>query len=735
MNPTYLIAVGPFGAAVLARLQADLAAAPASIVMKYFPLPEDPGQRPAEQMLTSFAERVAIDLHAQLRDNVTQVESSGGSRLDLIVVADLDEAGGSLLGAVLQALSATLRQDFAVMFPPGTPPAQRSVWLVLALATGSLDDTPAGLRARAALAALERWHMDGPPTPILSRIYLLPQQNEGMPLSRQDLERGVYLFIATAYLSGLRETEPIRSRLEPPRNPSCLLATFSVAAIDVEVDKMLAAFAWRSAIAALEQLVAQCEATASPERVLAMADGIALDVACGELMAIGLNPRGAAGSLSSRLAAADRAEAEALLQARRTVRELVDLHLSGGDGLKGFQLATKCLALAAERLVRSGEELARDWLPDARLVMAVTPEAGVLDAVMTPPPSAASPRFGAMLPLGSLLGAVVGVAVTATAAAIMARNAAGAGGPTVAGPALLDPTAGRWGLLAAVAATVGWLALAAWFQRQRVAQTAIVHAPKPQPRTASVATAEDDLALAAALTLRKRRVARGILRFLADERQRLDALRAAVLDALSHARERLRGLGVKQGEHPAQDDYSMLLSADAPLHRMLLPAATLPQLWERNRAIRDDQLWASDLLQRAWPAGGIGEDLPFGPGEAWESVLAHQHQSLRERGVFAWPDLGAVLAEQLGRFLRTVPRALKFGVHCHRPDGSPVAMSHAQELLVVVPTDGRALVERLLREHTLPDASLLSSKPHLSRVLVLRTAAEFDAASLEPLRR
>ncbi len=250
-----------------------------------------------------------------------------------------------------------------------------------------------------------------------------------------------------------------------------------------------------------------------------------------------------------------------------------------------------------------------------------------------------------------------------------------------------------------------------------------------------MAPARDDLALAAALTLRKRRVARGILSFLADERERLDALRAAVLDALSRARECLRGLGVKQGEQPAQDDYSMLLSADTPLHRMLLPAATLPQLWERTRAIRDNQLWASELLQRAWPTGGIGEDLPFGPGEHWEAVLADQHQSLRERGVFAWPDLGAVLTAQLGLFLRTVPRALKFGVHCHRPDGSPLVISHAQELLVIVPTDGRAVVERLPRAHGRPDANLLSSTPHLSRVLVLRTAGEFDAASLEPRGR
>lgn len=704
------------------------------MALKYFPLPEEYDKSPDPQLLARFAERAAIDLHALLRNNVTQSESPGGSRLDLIVVADLAEAGERVLVAIVQTLSAMLRQDFAVMFPPGAPPEQRSVWLVLALATKSLDDAPAGRSARAALAALESWHQQGPPTPILSRIYLLPQQNEVMPLSRQDLERGVYLFLATAYLSGLRETEPIRSRLEPSRDPSCLLATFSVAAIDVEVDKVLAAFAWRSAIAALDQLAAQCETAASPERVLAVADSITLEGWCGDLLALGKSPRGGPGPLAARLAAADRAEAEALLQARRAVRELVDLHLSGADGLKGVQLIAQSLALAGERLVGVVEELARDWLPDAQLSAAVAPPTTRLPIASEIPP-VASPRFWSMLPGGGLLGAVVGVAVAASATVVSARHAAGAGGPTIGGRVPLDTTAVLWGLLAAMAVVLGWIGLSRWLLRPRSTGGAVASEPGNRPRVASSEPQRDDLALTAALALRKRRVARGILSYLADERQRLDALRAAVLDALSYAREHLRSLGVKQGEPPVPDDYAMLLSAETPLHRMLLPAAALPQLWERNRAIRDDQLWASELLQRAWPVGGIGEDLPFGPGEVWEAVLTQQHQSLRDRGVFAWPDLGAVLAEQLGLFLRTVPRALKFGVHSHRPDGSPIAMSHAQELLVIVPPDGRALAQRLLREYGLPDASLLSSTPHLSRVLVLRTAAEFTTASLEPMVR
>ena len=235
-----------------------------------------------------------------------------------------------------------------------------------------------------------------------------------MPLSRLDLERGVYLFIATAYLSGLRETEAMRSRLQPPRTATCLLATFAVAAIDVEVDKVLAAFAWRAAIAALEGLAAQCETPAAPERVLAVADELSLNVWCRELMGIELGPRRPAISQGSRLAAADRAETEALQKGRRSVRELVDSHLVGENGLGGFQLVAHSLALAGKRIEDLQNELARGWLPAARLdspVQQPAEQRTVAALTQAPPP----PRLGRMLPLGVLLGTVVGIAVTGSA--------------------------------------------------------------------------------------------------------------------------------------------------------------------------------------------------------------------------------------------------------------------------------------------------------------------------------
>ena len=74
----------------------------------------------------------------------------------------------------------------------------------------------------------------GPAEPDLSRIYVLPQQSQSMPLSRDDLVRGVYHFVSTAYLAGLRQLDPIRARLEVPRQQHRLLATFAVAASDVD---------------------------------------------------------------------------------------------------------------------------------------------------------------------------------------------------------------------------------------------------------------------------------------------------------------------------------------------------------------------------------------------------------------------------------------------------------------------------------------------------------------------
>ena len=146
--------------------------------------------------------------------------------------------------------------------------------------------------------------------------------------------------------------------------------------------------------------------------------------------------------------------------------------------------------------------------------------------------------------------------------------------------------------------------------------------------------------------------------------------------------------------------------------------------------MRDDELWSARLLARAYVRGGHRDDLPFAEAGAWEAALREQHQLLADEGVFTWPDLGPVLTAQVRRFLAAVPQALRLGVRPLRSDGTPETLVLARELLVVVPPDGRATVERVLGDQAIPDAALLAGARRLSRVLVLRSAGEFDSTSI-----
>src|SRR5690242_19085237 len=116
------------------------------------------------------------------------------------------------------------------MFPSDTPADQRGVGLVVVLATPAFDKGAGGKVALDAIGTLEAWHKGRPPSPILNRVLVLPRQNEVMPLSADDDERAVALFVSAAYRAGLRDSDAFRLRLGPPRDPDRIVDAFAVAA-------------------------------------------------------------------------------------------------------------------------------------------------------------------------------------------------------------------------------------------------------------------------------------------------------------------------------------------------------------------------------------------------------------------------------------------------------------------------------------------------------------------------
>jgi len=241
---------------VAARLQAS----PPSKTFASLLVPNhEASDRP--KVMAWFTEQAEKTLRTILREGATQATLDGGGRgkLDLVILADVAESGGSLLRDLGQAMSDVLAQHFSVMFPPDTSPHQRTVGLCCVLVTPALDQSTSGKAALRAVQGIERWHAGGAPSPILNRIYLLPRQNPVMPLSDDDVERASYLFISTAYSRLLRDTDAVRERLTPPRDPARTLDSFAVAAADVEVERIAEAFSWRSGLAGLETLCEQMQ--------------------------------------------------------------------------------------------------------------------------------------------------------------------------------------------------------------------------------------------------------------------------------------------------------------------------------------------------------------------------------------------------------------------------------------------------------------------------------------------
>jgi len=745
MTPTHVIAVGGFGASVTARLAAD--PDQPGLAMCDVPAALPDGDR--ARFVAWLGQQVGDDLERLLRAGATRpgegMDHEARGKLDLVMIADAEEAQPALLGAVADTLSRVLADRFAVMFPPGTSAEQRSVGLIVLLAVPAIDSE----RGRAAMrvaAGFERWHLGGPPSPILNRVYLVPRQNEVMPLSADDVEREAYLFVSTCYRSGLRDSDAIRRRLGPPRDQRRMLDCLAVAAADVEVAKVIEAFAWRSALAGLDRLAAQADGRSAGSHGVLHAPE--LDVASwlspldkdrpGRDLAAAATGPGAA-KLDQQVTACDIAEAEQLALAQKQVRELVDTRLESDDGLASFRGVNQALVMAAERLAPLAAT-PESWLPaidEAAEAAEAAAEARAANEAERPRAErATSPAFVVLA--GVLLALVMAAAASAMVAVAAVRSGASAGGSGagVKVSSQVAPVGAPITKTVLIGVAIGlvigfaWTFIARWFASRKTEELDTSQAP---PRE-SAKNRRTTAAVAASLALRRQRIARDALAIVGDERERLAALRAAVLEAGGAARNQLKDLGVVPSDDPQADDYTRLFGEDTPLHWSLLEPGALPRLWERSRAVRDDELWASRLLARAYQRGGHRDDLPFahaGAGGAdWESALREQHQQLSDEGVFTWPDLGPVLTAQVRRFLAAVPQALRLGVRPLRPDGTPETLTQARELLVVVPPDGRASVERVLGDHAIPDAALLVGARRLSRVLVLRTAGEFDATSV-----
>jgi hypothetical protein len=765
-RPTLVVGVGPFGRNVLDRLDEDAGALEpqdqARFVTVRLPTPGENVADGAPWSLDTFRD----DLIRQL-DTLLRAGTESTQQLDLALLGDLGEIGGSVLVAVARTISAVLARHFAVPFPPKLPPEQRTVWLNVILAAPAITGSDEGRAALQACTDLEKWHSadPGPPSRCLSRIWLAPRQTTGGGLTDEDVQRSIFLFAAAAYLSGLRDSEALRARLSPSRSGR-MLATFAVAAADVPVGRLMDYFAWRTALVGLDAL-AQAADASHPD-ASAVDDAISPLHVEGWLSRFGdgdqallLRQRASAGTdrrlhpttqeappglAESGTAAlrrysylleepqpsspalpkedeepflkADRAEAFLVDDALKQAQDFVASRLVPERGLRELSLVSEGLGRMAELLER----------------VVNAPRQDPLAQVQTVPSRDAAVAAGALLGAadrkhGTLAVTLAASPLAATLAVAVAAVLAATGSPVIGDPVMkvLGP-----GLAVGVLVGVAW-SLATLFVAQRALHRVVAD------RISEIGEADAGLTPGGptrpeevSLELRRRRMARTLARSLRARQGRIRAVRDALEAARERARAELGGLGVTPGPMVREDDTRKLLPPPTPLHWPLFPPDVIPEICLKTRAVQDDAIWATRLLQAAWPMDGLLTDLPFADVGRWYSLSRSQHdKTVQKQSPFNWPDVGSPIGDQVAAFLATAPRALSFGLKPLRDDGSPEQSANEEELLALAPTDAGSVISSAQRRASgVPQFTEYKSLSAIPRVVVLKTATEFDTAAV-----
>jgi len=773
-GPTLVLGVDSFGGTILGGLR-SFASALDNPTVRFLNVD---GEAPVDGVLEEVR---------SLLDELLRIQLGGPrARLDILLVADLTDVNAAAQSkALCTGLSALLAADYGRIFPPSAPPEQRMVWLVPIFATPALSDKPETRACLDVLRSLEQWHHQGPASPILSRVYLLPRQHEFGVMAEEDVERAAVMFAAAAWFSGLRDSPPIADLLAHTR-PERLLSCFNAAAADVPVDPVVSYFGWRTIGAGLAVLQSRCtrhstEFGARSEAEAALgytawldeieegdcaraardfgrdeaapavahsardrfrwsesAEAVEREIAPLLAAVEGLDPlvdgvgvrpsnRGAGPDHDDPVVAQlDRAEERALRSARERLRAYVDSELPPSDGLRRFGELDGILAGVEDWLgQRSAESVQHplDRAPPSRSA----PQPAVADGQL-----AAKALRQALADRPSLWGSI-GLAVVMGSLGLPASVGIRAAFGSVA----------NWGSASNIA-TVDWvlhalvagLLLSGWTVLRLSVGASRLRAAVLQLRQARDGRDSGRVVLprgpaGRALALRRSRVAEVLSGAVAEERARLAGLRTSVVETSRRAFEELKRLGFQGGSEARPGEASGVLGETTPLHLHLLDADGLEPLWRATRHTTDDEGWAAELLEAAWPLQGLEHDLPFDPEKPeWiELARSGQHGRLLTSSVFTWPGVAAGLSVRLADFLRDAPRALGLGADPHDLHGDPLPSNISPNFLVVAPQEGRDAVRVAEKKAASQRPTLFGVAP-TSHVVLLRTHVGFTSHQL-----
>ncbi|MEZ4319165.1 MAG: hypothetical protein R3F61_16740 [Myxococcota bacterium] len=733
-HPLVLVGLGPMGTRVVDDLDDTATAIAAPAASPHTAVTAPLGK--ADRLRRKLADQAGRLLEAGAG------RGSGRVQLDIVVVADGSECDPDGLIANLDAITDVLADDFPVLFPPGTPPEQRSVWLTVLLGTPPLVATPDGLAFAGILSAIEAWSQRAR-HPALSRVLLLPRQTTAGRLDGDGMEVALRAGVQALYLSGSRTHDRVRTVLAH-RADHRRYASLAVATAELPVARIRRYARWRLALSGLEVLLGVAESpTTDPSRAQSLAerlDGATLlsafdkGSAAERVRARAARLSGAEDHLPDKwrvriterpvdirtryrvlfdaiakpwnrrtdpttdpdheamLRLVDQAEADALGEADRRLTALLDEELEP-------QTALRVLSPLEHALKQAIHDLEEDLAADVAPLPSPEPPPPPDDPGLRALERVIDGRPGVWRTWGVLLGlfGASGTLVLLVVSWLMA--APPLTGVTAASSTFPPTTTEAWaaGMLAGFLTAGVWQLVVLWIWRHG-AELAL------EKRTHELAEAwrrggagqERDQA-ERLLAVRRRRTARDLVRRYEAALERLAALRAAIRQITGTAKDTLVDLRVRLGATPRQDDLSGLLGSESPLHRALVAPTDLAVRLEGIAGQRDIQRWAGQILAATWPrVGGLSEDLPCLDQEALLRACDEQLGTLSAAGLLSEEREG--VRGRAHAFLSEAGGALGWGISPVDPHGDPVRGEGRDRRLLVAPTGMRVAVQAALAD-------------------------------------
>lgn len=268
-NPTLVIGLGPFGRAVVDELERDHTAEPALIAnglhIGALGLSTPTGRARSPGAIRNLeCVRVAVDpedeakfetlrvggdddaalalIHAEASSRArwlldlahflktTQPTDARGPRLDIFVIASLDDEGvAELVTPLVAKLAAELRDEFRPILRRG----DGALAVCPVLAAPRAADRKTVRNVVRTLAALGDAEVDKRPQ---ARMYVVEDQSGKYVVSRRELVRSFASFLHLLLFSKLRDQAGVRALVErEDRDPTGPLATFACATLEVDV--------------------------------------------------------------------------------------------------------------------------------------------------------------------------------------------------------------------------------------------------------------------------------------------------------------------------------------------------------------------------------------------------------------------------------------------------------------------------------------------------------------------